>query len=337
MKRTLFLALLALCAGTRLACTTGGVTHPAASAETLLVVNQGSQTLSFVDAATLAVTKSIPMSPAPHELVVSDDGRTAYVSLYGNHEVVGDSIAVIDVASMSERRRFALGGAHKRPHGLAFRDGRLYVTSEATQSIVRVDPETGVIDWTGETGGVGSHMLALAPDGKRVYCGNIGSNSVSVIDIDGARSVASLKIGVGRGPEGIALTPDGRELWAAHRGEGGLSIIDTGTGKVVATILPKIVSARVTFTPDGRKALLYDGADRHVIVIDTATRAEIGRIVLPGPTGGGIVARDSRVAYVSIYEPFRVARIDLDRLTMTGSVETGIAADGMALVTKAVN
>jgi YVTN family beta-propeller protein len=295
------------------------------------VVNQGSQTLSFVDPATMTVRKSIPMSPAPHEITGSADGRTAFVSLYGNREVVGDSIAVIDVASQSESRRFRIEG-HVRPHGLAFRDGRLYVTAEKESALLRLDPSSGKVEWSGETKGTGSHMLALMPDGKRIYCGNIGSNDVSLIEISGSNSVATTKIAVGRGPEGIALTPDGSELWAAHRGEGGVSVIDTKTNSVVATLLPEVVSARVAFTPDGRKVLLFDFKSNSVVVVDRATRNEIGRVVLDGPPGGGIVAHDSRIAYVSVYEPFKVSRVDLESFSVTGNVETGIAPDGMVLI-----
>jgi YVTN family beta-propeller protein len=296
----------------------------------LLVVNQGSQTLSFVDAATLTVTKSIPMSPAPHELVLSPDRRTAYVSLYGNREVVGDRIAVIDIAAQKETGRLSLNGK-TRPHGMATRDDKLYVTSESSQSVVRLD-RTGSIDWTGDTSARGSHMLALTADGKRVYTGNIGSDSLSVIDITSSHSVASKQIAVGKGPEGIAMSPDGREVWAAHRGGGGVSVIDTSRDEVVATILPAIVSARVTFTPDGRNVLLFDGPSSSLVIVDRASRTEVGRVVLPGNPGGGIVSADSRTAYVSIYGPFEVAKIDLAKKQITGSVETGIAPDGMALI-----
>lgn len=291
----------------------------------LVVVNQGSQTLSFVDTGTLTVRKSIPMQPAPHEVVLSDDGKLAFVSLYGNHEVAGDSIAVVDVASATEVRRLKV---HKRPHGLAFRDGRLYITAEQDRKLVAVDPESGDVLWSGATGGAGSHMLAVAPDVSRIYCGNIGSNSASILPIgDGeAKTIA-----VGAGPEGIDLSPDGKELWVAHRGGGGVSVIDTATQAVVATILPEVVSARVRFTPDGTRVLLFDMAGSALVVVDRATRKETGRVAMPGMPGGGIVSADSRTAYVSVYGPFLVARVDLEKLEISGRVETGIAPDGMAL------
>ncbi|MEA2491488.1 MAG: hypothetical protein QOH21_3280 [Acidobacteriota bacterium] len=306
---------------------------PPAAHPLLLVVNQGSKTLSFVDASTLTVLGSIPVSPAPHELAVSEDGRTAYVSLYGDRETVGDSIAVIDVATRRETGRLSLA-PHKRPHGLVVRGGQLFATSETSKVAVRLDRTTGAIGWTGNTGAAGSHMIALNADATRLYSGNIGADSVSVIDVgSGTTANASQEIKVGKGPEGIALTPDGFEVWAAHRGGGGVSVIDTRTGTVVATLLPEVVSARVAISPDGRRVLLFDMPSGSTIVLDRATRKELGRIAMGGMPGGGIIAADNRTAYVSVYQPFSVARIDLEIMKITGNVDTGIAPDGMALVT----
>jgi YVTN family beta-propeller protein len=297
----------------------------------LLVVNQGSQTLSFVDAATMTVSTSIPMSPAPHELALSDDGQTAYVSLYGDREVVGDSIAVIDVATRRETGRLKLLD-HKRPHGMAVRGDQLFVTSETSKAVLRLERGTGAVTWTGSTGAAGSHMVAVSADATRLYTGNIGSDSVSVIDTgNGSTATASAQIPVGKGPEGIALSPDGSEVWAAHRGGGGVSVIDTRTGMVVATLFPEVVSARVAFSLDGRRVLLFDMPTGSTIVVDRTTRQELGRIAMSGMPGGGFIAPDNRTAFVSVYQPFSVTRIDLDTLKVTGRVETGIAPDGMAL------
>src|SRR5687767_13515093 len=75
-----------------------GSVHAARTRPLLVVVNQGSQTVAFVDPVPMTVTGTIPMSPAPHEAVASADGKFVYVSLYGNQAVVGGEIAVIEVA-----------------------------------------------------------------------------------------------------------------------------------------------------------------------------------------------------------------------------------------------
>ena len=52
-----------------------------AHADTLLVLNKGDSTLSFVDPGTLTVMTSIPTGDTPHEVEVSKDGRIAVVTV----------------------------------------------------------------------------------------------------------------------------------------------------------------------------------------------------------------------------------------------------------------
>src|SRR5688572_20511455 len=79
---------------------------PAAAAATtgaaVLVLNKAENTLSIVDPETLKVAARVAVGEGPHEVVVSADGRTAYVSNYGTQGVVGSSISVIDIAVRKE-------------------------------------------------------------------------------------------------------------------------------------------------------------------------------------------------------------------------------------------
>ncbi len=174
-------------------------------------------------------------------------------------------------------------------------------------------------------------MLAVSSDEKKLYTGNMKTNDVSAIRI--GEEAAYKTISVGAGPEGIALSPDDRELWAAHRKGGGISIIDTKTDEVVATIAPEIYSARVTFTPDGKRVLLYDMPTNSVVVFDRATRKEVGRATAPdGVPVGGIVSADSKRAYILRYQPDAIVELDLVTMKFGREVETAQMPDGLALV-----
>src|SRR5436190_21872568 len=50
----------------------------------LLVLSKAEQMLSIVDSGTLTIVAKMPTGPDPHEVTVSSDGRTAYVSNYVN-------------------------------------------------------------------------------------------------------------------------------------------------------------------------------------------------------------------------------------------------------------
>lgn len=188
---------------------------------------------------------------------VSSDGRLAFVSNYGA-QTPGHTLSVIDVRSRKELQRVDLGEL-RRPHGLSFTDGYLYLTSEEARRIARFDPHAQRVDWTFETGQQGTHMVLAGRGSARLFASNIGSNSISIIERGSGAEWAQRLVKVGAGPEGLDLSPDGRHLWVAHSGDGGISVVDTyvavsGEQRVAVVNLAKLKVARTIATgdePDG--------------------------------------------------------------------------------------
>src|SRR3954470_24018551 len=90
----------------------------------LVVLNKEDATLITVDPATGRILGTVPTGDGPHEVTVSDDGRTAFVGNYGGAQGPGSSLSVIDLAAMKELRRFDTKPL-LRPHGVFFRDGKV--------------------------------------------------------------------------------------------------------------------------------------------------------------------------------------------------------------------
>jgi YVTN family beta-propeller protein len=62
--------------------------------------------------------------------------------------------------------------------------------------------------------------LAVAPDGRRLYVANVGSNTVSVFNIHPNGELNRMGSPVpagGNGPRGLAISPNGRRLYVTHR------------------------------------------------------------------------------------------------------------------------
>src|SRR5262249_50892723 len=138
--------------------------------------------------------------------------------------------------AQKEVRKLDLGPI-RRPHGIAYADGRVYFTAEVNRVIARFDPASGHFDWLFGTGQAATHMVLVSPDVKRIFTANIGSDSISIIEPGTNPAVwTQTVVPVGKGPEGLDLSPDGRELWTAHSRDGGVSVIDVAARKVVATI-----------------------------------------------------------------------------------------------------
>jgi DNA-binding beta-propeller fold protein YncE len=93
---------------------------------------------------------------------------------------------VIDMKTGTVTRTISLG-QYTRPHGVMFfpRDEkRVVVTSEATRNLVIVNLERGEVEGAIPTDAQGSHMVAITHDGKRAFTSNVGSGSVSELDLE---------------------------------------------------------------------------------------------------------------------------------------------------------
>jgi YVTN family beta-propeller protein len=296
----------------------------------LLVVNKSESTLAIVDAHTLKVIGRVPTGHAPHEVTASPDGRLAFVSNYGTGPQPGSSLSVIDVAAQKEIKRVDIAPL-LRPHGIVYAAGAVWFTIEGSRAVARYDHASGRVNWLMGTGQNGTHMVVVTPDGKKLFTPNIGSNTVTAIDIASGRMT---QIAVGQGPEGADLSPDGKELWVAHRGDGMLSVIDAATDQVKETFKVGDQPIRVKFTPDGRRVLISNARGNEVAIFDAATRKEWKRVPVGAVPVGILVTPDGQRAFVASTQANKVSVIKLDDGTLAGTIEPGREPDGLAWVSR---
>jgi YVTN family beta-propeller protein len=309
-------------------------------ANALLVLEKAQNTLVIVDPASLTIVARVPVGNDPHEVAVSDDGKTAYISNYSG----GNTIAVVDLVAQKPLAPIDLG-ALRQPHGLAWAGGKLYFTAEGAKVAGRYDPATGKIDWVMGTGQNRTHMVVVSKDLKTVFTSNVSSATISIIDQGrmpgpgggrgpgapgGGQDWNVTNIQVGRGSEGFDLTPDGKELWVANAQDSTISIIDV-VGKQIKHVIPSTTAAnRLKITPDGKYVFVSDMNGNDLLVIDAATRKEHKRITLPASSEGLLMSPDGSHAYTTLNERDAVAVIELKTMTMTGEVKTGRGPDGLA-------
>jgi YVTN family beta-propeller protein len=297
----------------------------------LLVLNKSDATLAFIDPTSGKTTATVATGEGPHEVEVSSDGRFAFVSNYGAR-TPGHTLSVIDVRSRKEVKRVELGEL-RRPHGLSYVDGYLYVTSEEARRVARFDPRAQRVDWTFETGQQGTHMVLASADGKKLFTSNMGSNNISIIERGAGDEWTQKVVKVGAGPEGLDLSPGGRHLWSAHSRDGGISVIDTASAQVVHTFDAKTQrSNRVKFTTDGRLVLVSDLSGGELVILDALARTERARLKLGRSPTGILVTPNSELAYVAVSGENHVAVIDLATLSVARTITTGNDPDGMAWV-----
>ena len=304
----------------------------------LVVLNKDDSELVVVDPGTLKITGRVKTGPIPHEVAVSDDGKIAVATNYGAHQD-GTTLSVIDLDAMKEIQRVELGQV-SGPHGIAYVDGKFYFTAEHSNGFApcptscttlnRYDPAKKKVEWTGPVGQERTHMVVAMPGGREFYLTNVNSGTVSAIQLDGEDGLHQTLIHVGKGPEGIDISPNAKEVWAANSGDGTVSVIDTATKKVVATIdVGTKHSNRLKFTRDGKLALISDLGSGDLVVVDAATRREVKRLKLGKSCEGILMAPDGLKAYVAVSGDDKVDMVDLKKLEVAASVETGKDPDGM--------
>lgn len=299
----------------------------------LLVIEKDDRTVAIVDPASLKVVGRIPVGADPHEICVSTDGKTAYVSNYGAFSTPLHTLSVVDLTAQKPLPAVDLG-ALRAPHGMRTVAGKIYFTVEGSKAIGRYDPAQKQVDWILGLGENRTHMLVVSQDQNRIFASDVNADTISILDRDKSADVSGWKqtrIPVGKGPEGFDVSPDGKELWAANSHDGTVSIIDVADRKVVQSLTSNTKQAnRLKFTPDGRMVLISDLATGDLAIFDAGARKEIKHISLGHGAAGILVSPDGSRAFVAVSRDNYLAVIDLKTLTVIGRIATGHGPDGMA-------
>lgn len=296
-------------------------------AETLLIANKGENTVSFVDLASREERARVETGPAPHEIAISPNGKQAAVVAYG-----GTTIDIFDVAAAKRVRRIDLA-PNAAPHGIVWlRDGRIVAAAEKSKTLVIVNPRGGSVRAI-PTGQDGSHMVAVSSDRHRAYVANVGSGTISIIDLKRGRKLSDIQ--VGGNPEGPAVTRDGKELWVGDNSAPRLRVIDLGTGRTVATLPTDPVAIRVAISPDGRTAVTSNIGAGSLSLFEVTTRKPIRTITVSGAREAIQVTLlfscDGKLLYVAETGRNTVAEVELASGLVLRRISAGKNGDGLGL------
>jgi YVTN family beta-propeller protein len=255
----------------------GYVTNAAAAdSGTLLVLNKSDNTVSLLDLASKKAVATIPTGVGPHEVAVSPDGKIAVIANYGTGPQPGSTLTVIDLPGKKPLKTIDLG-EYRRPHGIVWlKDREIAVTAEGSKALLILDVNTGKVLSAVPTDQNVSHMVVVSSKHHRAFVANIGSGSVTVIDLNGRKKIADIPTGAGA--EGIDISPDQKEVWVTNRAANTVTVIDVASLKVMTNLESKDFPIRVKFAPGGKLVLISNARSGDVAVFDASTKREIRRI-----------------------------------------------------------
>ena len=307
---------------------------PAPPAEGLLVVaNQKEHTLLLVDPDNRRELARIVVGVNGHEVMVSRDGRFAYVPIYGNSGVgkPGTDGSTIDVIDLQERKLVATIDLGKplRPHRAEVGpDGLLYVTAELANAVDVIDPATRKVLAEIPTGEPQSHMLVLSRDGHRGYTANVSVGTVSVLDL--AKRSLITTIHVAKTVQRISISADGLRVFTHDQDAPRIAVVDTATNKITNWIeLPNPAYASEA-TPDGRWLLVVSMVASRLFVVDLQTLKMVQSLEIPKGSSEVLVRPGGKIAYISGTGAGKIAVIDLSTWEMQPPIDLTPGVDGLA-------
>lgn len=249
--------------------------------------------VTTVDTETLAVD-SIDVSPLPHHIEPSRDGRKIYVSL-ASHPTptsppAAPQIATIDTATNAVTYTTTSSNPAARSHGLTVsRDGAsVFVAHDTGDALTSVDVATGTLDFT-VTPIPRAEESVLTRFGTYLWVSSRGQGTVKRIKIGRNALPDSVTVGsLTSQPESIMLTPSQKTLIVYLREAPARMVFVNTTTLTVEGTLPIAATAGdlAVMTPDGKYVFAtFDAAAAGtggVAVVHLPTRQVVETWPYPG-------------------------------------------------------
>ncbi|CUS88048.1 YncE family protein [Candidatus Kryptonium thompsonii] len=318
-----------------------------ATSQNLIVLNKSENTAMFFNLKNDRLISQLQTGEAPHEVAISPNKKYAIVTNYGTREKPGNSLSIYNLEKLTLEKVINLGEL-RRPHGVEWLDNeKVVVTVEANKSIAIVDVKNEKIVKEIKTEQEVSHMLVISPDKSKCFVANIGSGSVSVIDLNKGELIKTIL--TGKGSEGIDITPDGKEVWVTNRAEDSVAVIDVKTLDVKKKFKVDGFPIRVKFSKDGKFAVISCARSGEIAIVDaisknvlrrvkTAEKSDVekagrlfGSVFGDSPVPIGIAIDKQNFIYVANSNADIISVIKLGTGEMVRTIKTGKEPDGIAV------
>jgi YVTN family beta-propeller protein len=284
---------------------------------------QGGVATAVASIDTPVVTATIPVGEKPQAVVLSPDGRTAYVTNSG-----ANSISLIDTSAGGTIATIPIPGGPPQFASITPDGAHLYVSvfggdadmDETVNSVDVVDTASRAVTATIP---VGKHPYASAvtPDGKRVFVPNHDSTNISVIDT--ASNKVTGTIAVKPNPHFVTFTKDGSKAFVANHESNVVSVLDTASDKVAAVIPVGRSPHSLSVSPDQKSVYVVNFDQNSVSVIDVATNAVTATVAVGAHPQSVVFAPDGRHAYVANNGDHTMSVIDTASRKVVSTIHVG--------------
>lgn len=313
---------------------------PAGNRDTILILNKSANTAWQLDAETGERIAQYQTGEAPHEVAVSPDQNRAIITNYGNNSA-GNSLTIIDLNNQQVSKTISLG-QFQRPHGVVwFSDGqRGILTAENQQAVLIIDIDSEEILSNINTDQEISHMVELSDDEETAYVTNLGSGSLSILDLTSNQVAQTIQ--TGDGTEGLTFVPDKNEVWITNRSENTITILDANTNQVVESLTSSAFPIRAEVSPNRQFVAVSNAESSEVSIFDVDARQEIQKVsTAPNNQSGTPIgltfSADGDLLFVANSTRNEIVVIDTQNWVITTTFATGATPDGIAFISAGSN
>lgn len=201
--------------------------------ESKVFVTSEAGNVFVIDAATLAVTSTLPVGGAPFSATTNSNGSRVFAGDGGSNNVY-------ELDAASETLVGTLGAMGPYIGGVSVdQANRLLAVSSAWRRLSIFDSAAGTLLGTVDVG-TNPHQVAGNPRADRAYVTDLTDSIVTVVDT-GARTVVARSGSGGLGPTGVALGKDATTAYIVNNCEGNCSTggnvaaLDTSTNVIIRT------------------------------------------------------------------------------------------------------
>jgi DNA-binding beta-propeller fold protein YncE len=292
----------------------------------------------FLDPNTFLEIEQIGLPARPHEVAISADHRLAYVSIYGNgiygnNTQPGCTIVVLDLASRKHVRTLDVS-PYLAPHGLAFgADSLLYASCDQSGVVAVVDPQRGEVVGAIDAGSHGPHMIAILPDGTKLYSENEEDPFISVMEPTSRKRLRT--VDMPGGSAGIIASADGQRVFVVAGQSPELVEIDTASDTVTRRVRLSghaRPAQRVRSSPDGRYVVVTSTEEPLVTILDAGLQDDNSQTTLQvaeAPMGVAFHP-DNRTALVGNHGAGRITVLDLEARAVVRDFALGTGVETLA-------
>jgi len=250
--------------------------------KSLIVANALGDSLTFVDPSTAQVQRTVRGIVDPYHLRFSPDMQWLVTAANRLNHV---DFYRWDGRDLTLAQRVPTS---KTPSHLWIDSGSrtVFSTMQDSDELVAIDIATQKILWRTKTGAMPADVYG-SPDGKHLFVGLTGSDSVEVFDISGQQPRSVQRIQTGKGAHAFRAAGDGRHLFVSNRVANTISKIDMQALRVVDSYPAPGGPDCMDVLADGRWIYVSARWARKLLVIDTLER-KLARSIPVGKSPHGV-------------------------------------------------